>query len=56
VPLNEILINIPSYSDFLVQNKKYLTDAKQYLRKSLSSIENSTIFYERNVSIDDIAW
>jgi len=56
IPLNEILINLPVYSDFLNNNRKYLTDAKEYLKKSLKLIENSTILYEKNINIDDIAW
>lgn len=55
-PLNNTLVKIPAYSQFIAQNRKYLLDAKTYFKKCLAFAENSALFYERMVSIEDFAW
>ena len=56
LPQNSSLTNLPSYSEFLSENRQLLEKAKEYFKKSLSLIENSILFVERSFSIEDIAW
>jgi hypothetical protein len=56
LPLNSSLVLLPAYSEFLAQSRPLLEKAKTYFKNSLAFVEGSVLYFERNLSAENIAW
>ena len=56
LPLNSSLINVPAYSEFIASSRTLLEQSKAQFKKCLTLLESSTVFYERGMGVEDVAW
>ena len=56
LPLNSELIKLPSYSNFIFNNRKYLMESKKWYRKLVGLLKNSCLLLEASFKIDEVLW
>lgn len=56
LPLNSELIKLPSYSNFIFNNRKYLVESRTLYQKLVGLLKNSCLLLEAHFKIDDVLW
>jgi hypothetical protein len=56
MPLNNSCIQIPTFHEFIKDNRGVLEKALGYLKKLAQSVKGECLFVEHNFRIEDIFW
>ena len=56
IPLNDELIKIPSYSQFIFTNRKFLQEAEKNFKKAINLLKNNCLLMDNNFKLDEVAF